>query len=546
VEAQVPLRVIRLTPTVRTPAGRETLPPTFFMRLPTLLLFFFASMSVHAASNRPNILIAIADDWSYPHASIHGTSWVKTPHFDRVAREGVLFTNAYTPVAKCAASRASLLIGRNPWQSGAAFVHWNFFPPEYRSYPEALGTLGYAVGFTGKGWSPGIARDAEGNPRQLTGKPWQERKLPPPTKGISNIDYAGNFEAFLDDTQGAPWCFWYGGNEPHRAYEFQSGVRVGGKSLDELDWVPGYWPDHPDVRHDILDYAYEIEHFDRHLGLMLAELERRGQLENTVVIVTSDNGMPFPRAKGQSYEIASHLPLAIRWPAGIPHPGRTVTDFVVFPDLAPTLLEINGVTSPEVGMQPMTGNSLLPLLVSDREGRVDPKRDHALLGRERHDPGRPHNAGYPIRGMVTDGFLYLYNFEPGRWPSGNPDTGYLDTDAGATRNILLKGRRTRGVTDPHWEFNFGLRPAEELYALADDPDNIRNLAGRPDFAARQTALRNRLFATLTKQEDPRIVGPDPEIFDTYPFANPAFNDLYERWQRKEVNLPHWADPEPAP
>jgi N-sulfoglucosamine sulfohydrolase len=509
------------------------------------LILASAVLLCAAPARRPNILIAVADDWSFPHASAYGTSWVSTPHFDRIAREGVLFANAYTPVAKCAASRAAVLLGRNPWQGGAAFVHWNYFPPGYRTYPEALAAAGYATGFTGKGWSPGIARHANGSPRSPLGPGFQTHKLTPPTSEIANLDYAANFAAFLDSAPaGQPWCFWYGGNEPHRAYEFRSGVTKGGKSLDQIDRVPGHWPDHPDVRHDLLDYAMETEHFDTQLGAIMAELVRRGELDNTLIIVTADNGMPFPRAKGQVYEAASHLPLAIRWPAGIPHPGRTVTDFVSFIDLAPTLLAAAGITPETSGMAPFAGRDLRPVLAGTGNGRMDPRRDHVLLGRERHDPGRPHNAGYPVRGIVTDGFLYLHNFAPDRWPSGNPETGYLDTDAAATRDVLLQARRTQGVTNPHWELNFGLRPADELYALADDPDNIRNLAQLPGHAAQVARLRQRLFDALRAEGDPRLTGNDPDFFDRFPFANDAFNDLYERWQRGELKLPHWADPEP--
>lgn len=526
------------------------------MRVPLLLLVgltvcWYAD-GLEAETNpsprpRPNILIAVADDWSFPHASIYGTNWVKTPHFDRVAREGILFRNAYTPVAKCAASRTCLLLGRNPWTSGAGFDHWNYFPPEYRTYPEALASAGYFVGFTGKGWSPGIAVDTAGRPRAVLGRAFQERKQPPPTRGIAAIDYAANFNDFLATAPaGAPWCFWYGGNEPHRDYEFRSGVTKGGKKLSDIDRVPGFWPDNEDIRHDLLDYAMEIEHFDAHLGRILAELERRGELEHTLIIVTADNGMPFPRAKGQSYELAGHLPLAIRWPAGIPHSGRVLTDFVTFPDLAPTLLDVAGVPRESSGMAPFSGRSLRPLLANAASGRVDPTRDHVLIGRERHDPGRPHNAGYPIRGIVTDHFLYLHNFAPDRWPSGNPETGYLDTDDGATRDVLLATRRTTGLTNPLWELNFGRRPAEELYSLRDDPDNVRNLAGRSEFATWQTTLRERLFHTLRTQGDPRLTGEPDDYFDRFPFAHPEFNDLYERWETGTLKLPHWADPEPKP
>ncbi|MFO1446667.1 MAG: sulfatase [Opitutaceae bacterium] len=490
-----------------------------------------------AGSSRPNILIAVADDWSFPHASAYGLAWVRTPAFDRVAREGVLFLNAYTPVAKCSASRASLLTGLNPWQLGAGFTHWSFFPPEVPTVTETLGRAGYRVGFTGKGWAPGIARQADGSPRLLLGTPFQTKKAPPPTTGISDHDYAGNFAAFLDAAPaGGSWCFWYGGMEPHRAYEAGSGVTKGGKKPDDIRSFPAHWPDHETVRSDLLDYALEVEHFDTHLGRMLAELERRGQLENTLILVTSDNGMPFPRAKGQCYDISVHLPLAIRWPAGVPHPGRSVDDYVSLPDLVPTLMEAAGLAWPSPTFARSPARSLLPLLRSDREGRVDPTRDAVLIGRERHDPGRPRNQGYPIRGIIADGLLYLRNYHAERWPSGNPETGYRDVDSSPTKSLILARHRTQ-PDEPAWLASFGMRADEELYDLSTDPDCVENVVGHLDRAAARYSLTDRLNATLSSQGDPRLVGPDPEIFDTYPFANPDHVDFYERFQSGEATLP---------
>jgi arylsulfatase A-like enzyme len=236
-----------------------------------------AVMGVQAAvaAQRPNILFALADDWSYGHAGAYGCAWVKTPAFDRVARAGVLFTQAYTPTAKCAPSRASILTGRNPWQLKAAANHWCFFPPEFTTYAEALAVSGYEVGMTGKGWAPGVAKDASGRLRQMAGRPFNRRTLEPPAGGIGKNDYAANFEAFLEQVPAdRPWCFWYGSTEPHRGYEYGSGAAKGGKRTDQIPRVPGYWPDTERVRQDLLDYAVEVEHFDRHLGRMLEALER--------------------------------------------------------------------------------------------------------------------------------------------------------------------------------------------------------------------------------------------------------------------------------
>jgi len=477
---------------------------------------------------RPNILFAIADDWGL-HGGVYGTPWVNTPSLDRVAREGLLFSNAYTPMAKCAPSRAIILTGRHLWQNEEAGNHMAVFPSKLKSWPEVLMDHGWHMGITGKGWGPGIANDASGKPRKITGIPFNDRKAEPPAQAISNNDYAANFTDFLDAApQDTPWCFWYGSTEPHRGYEFQVGVNKGGKSLSDIDRVPGYWPDNETVRHDMLDYAFEVEHVDRHLGRMLAELEQRGLLDNTLVIVTSDHGMPFPRVKGYAYHDSNHIPLAIRWPRGLQHPGRTIEDFVDFTDIAPTILDYAEIAVERSGMLPITGKSLRPILESAQAGRVLPERDHVLIGKERTDVGRPNDWGYPIRGIVTEDYLYLRNYEPTRWPAGNPETGYLDTDGSPTKTLLLElGRANRA--DRFWQLNFGMRPADELYDLRSDPDCIDNIATDTPDTVR--ALRERMESTLKAQRDPRMAG-EGYLFDNYaPTQGAGFYEKFLRGER---------------
>ncbi len=442
----------------------------------------------------PNILFAIADDISYPHMGAYGTSWVSTPAFDRVAREGVLFDRAYTPNAKCAPSRSVILTGRHSWQLGAAANHWPYFPEEYRTWAEALADHGYHVGYTGKGWGPGQAGKIDGQPRLLAGTPYQEHKATPPAEHVSDNDYAANFAAFLEARpEGQPFCFWYGALEPHRAYQYGVGVSEDGRQPAGVDAVPPYWPDTEAVRTDMLDYAFEIEHFDLHLQRMLARLEEEGELERTLVVVTSDNGMPFPRAKGQAYEVSNHMPLAAMWPAGIEKPGRTVDDFVSFVDLAPTFLEMAEISEAASGMLPIEGQSLLDILRSRGSGQIDPKRDHVLVGKERHDVGRPNDQGYPIRGIVTDSWLFLVNFEPDRWPAGNPETGYLNTDGSPTKTDDPRYATERGR---HEVLGAELRqaparravPPEERPGLRGEPGRGSD-PGRAQATAARAALR---------------------------------------------------------
>jgi arylsulfatase A-like enzyme len=482
---------------------------------------------------RPNILFAIADDASFPHFSAYGTDWVQTPAFDRVAEAGLLFTRAYTPNAKCAPSRAAILTGRNSWQLDEAANHWPYFPETFITYAEALGQHGYHVGHTGKGWAPGIA-EANGQPRHLAGRPFEAHTADPPAEHVSGIDYARNFAAFLDEKPDEqPFCFWYGGYEPHRAYEYGVGRRVAGKALHEIDRVPDFWPDTDTVRTDMLDYAFEIEHFDRHLGRMLAALEEQGELDNTLVVVTSDNGMPFPRVKGQAYELSNHMPLAIMWGDGITNPGRVIDDHVSFIDLAPTFLEVAGLSRQAAGMQPITGRSLTDIFAARHGGQVDPARDHVLIGKERHDIGRPEDRGYPIRGLVTDEYLYLRNFEPDRWPAGPPETGYLNTDGSPTKTAVIDARH-HVATLKYWRWSFGKRPAEELYHLGSDPATVINLADRPAYQERKRQLRAQLFRALRAQDDPRMFGRGT-VFDDYAYADTSNQNFYERYTRGELN-----------
>ncbi len=509
-------------------------------RFVSVILCVLAWGSALAAETKsfPNILFAIADDWGYGHASAYGANWVNTPAFDRVAKQGALFTHAYTPNAKCAPSRASILTGRNSWQLKEAANHICYFPPEFKTWAEALTEKGWFVGHTMKGWGPGVANDASGKPRLMTGKAFNARKAPPPTGGISNNDYAGNFNDFLNAAPtNTPWCFWYGSVEPHRHYEFGSGVAKGGKKLTDIDRVPAYWPDNDTVRNDMLDYAYEIEHHDRHLGRMLEELEKRGLLDNTLVIATSDHGMPFPRVKGNAYDFANHIPMAAMWKRGLTKPGRVVDDYVSFIDIAPTLIEAAGLKWAETGMAPSPGRSLFDIFKSEKSGIVNAARDHVLIGKERHDIGRPGDVGYPIRGILKDGMLYLDNFESSRWPGGNPETGYLECDASPTKTLVLSNHR-KDAKDPYWAACFGMRPEEELFDLKRDPDCMKNLASDPASAKIRASLKEALFNELKQQEDPRMFG-QGAMFDKYLHATPENVNFYEKYMRGEATKANW-------
>jgi N-sulfoglucosamine sulfohydrolase len=497
----------------------DTRASLFMLARLVLLLATFSILGAKAqGEDRPNILFIIYDDWGWQHAGAYGCDWVKTPNFDRVAREGVLFRNAFTSNPKCSPCRASILTGRNTWQTEEAVCHHGLFPRKFAVYPELLEQAGYTVGLTGKGWGPGDFKST-GFTRNPAGPSFDQFKQKPPTSDIGRNDYAKNFAAFLKQRPaGKPFCFWMGFTEPHRPYELDSGVRDGKKLTDAK--LPGYLPDNDTVRGDLLDYAVEVEWGDAQIGRTLEVLQAAGEMENTLIVISSDHGMPFPRVKGQIYEDGFHLPLAMRWGRGI-KPGRVVDDFINVRDFAPTYMELAGL-KPHAQM---TGRSLVKLLQSDKSGWVEPDRNVMLVGKERHDLGRPHDWGYPVRAIRTPEFLYCHNYHPERWPACNPETGFGNCDDGPTKSWIVD------ENGPFFALSFEFRPEEELYSLTDDPQCLKNLAADPQWVSTRKELRNRMETMLRAEQDPRVVG-DPAIFDTYQYSG-SRKKAYDTWLQSQ-------------
>ncbi|MEO0514384.1 MAG: sulfatase [Planctomycetota bacterium] len=468
-------------------------------------------------SRRPNILFVIADDAS--HYSAYGHTFVKTPCFDRIAEEGILFNNAFTTNPKCGPSRASILTGKHTWQNRESCLHWNYWPDDLSVFPDLLEQVGYHVGFAGKPWAPGDWRRC-GRRRNPVGNEYNTRTLTPPEQSkISNRDYAGCFTDFLEDRPDiAPFYFWCGGHEPHRAYVPGEGLRHG-KRLEDVTEVPPYWPQEDAIRSDMLDYAFETEWFDGQVSKIINKLEAIGELDNTLMIYTSDNGAPFPRVKGQMYDDDFRLPLSMMW-RDRTQGGREVDDLVSFTDFAATFLDVAHTDEPikETFLRNSPGKSLLDILDAVGSGTVTPDRKRAYMGRERHDLGREGDLGYPVRCVRTAQFLYVRNFMPDRWPAGNPETNFTNCDSSPTKTRVLE---LKDQGDPHyWKLSFGKRPAEELYDVVADPHCMINLAEKAEFAETKAALWNDLESELIRSGDPRIVG-DANTFDSVEYVADA-------------------------
>jgi arylsulfatase A-like enzyme len=279
--------------------------------------------------------------------------------------------------------------------------------------------------------------------------------------------------------------------------------------------VPGWLPDLSIVRNDILDYYFEIQKFDQELGEIIRLLKASGQMENTLIVITGDNGMPFPRAKATLYDAGSKVPLIISFSGQI-NAGIRIAEFVSLTDIAPTILELTNQTLPSA----MSGRTLWPLL----KGEKGKDRTAVFIERERHANVRKPELGYPSRAIRTADFLYIRNYAPDRWPAGDPDVyhsvgPYGDADASPSKQYILDNRSQPAIA-PFFSRAFGKRPAEELYDLRIDPDQLNNVASDKKHRQILADLRRQLEEWQTNTADPRASNSPNVVFDQYPYFGP--------------------------
>ncbi|MDA1301898.1 MAG: sulfatase [Proteobacteria bacterium] len=524
---------------------------------------------------KPNILFAFADDWGRyasayaPHqASPNLNELIHTPHFDRVASEGALFRNALVPAPSCTPCRSSLLSGQYFWQTGLGAILvgavWDPHIPTFPLQLEAEG--GYFIGYSYKVWSPGLSLNAPYGGKRTrfhsAGIRYNQfshmvtAKVPElgvdGAKQLMFDETRDNFRGFLDARpEGQPFCYWWGPTNTHRTWEQGSGKALWNIEPDDLEGrLPAFLPDVHEVREDAADYLGECQAVDHGLGILLAELEAIGELDNTLVVVSGDHGIPgMPRAKCNLYDIGCEVALAARWPGTIA-PGRVIDDFVNLMDLAPTLCEAGGIAVPGT----MSARSLMPLLESPESGQLDPERDFVVTGRERHvHMAREGFLPYPQRALREHGFIYIVNFEPDRWPMGDPKglddlsapapdydrlskdsfVAYGDLDASPTKAWMIHNREQDDV-EPLYQLGFGKRPREELYDLSKDPDYMNNVATDPQYEPVRARMEARLLAILEEQNDPRLME-QPCRFELEPYAGPVTEEYYKAMQTEWVD-----------
>ena len=451
-----------------------------------IYMILFIYMSCDQKKNksepkRPNILLLMSDNQSADHLGCYGDKSVKTPNIDKLAKKGLIFKNAYCSAPSCSPARASMLTGQDIWNLGEAANLWSSFP-KVKVYSQLMEASGYHIGIEGKGWGPGD--------ETVTG--WEHNP------GGTRYD---SFEEFFNEIEkGQPWMYWYSSRDPHRPYK-KEGWKNSGIQLDSI-FVPPYLPDNIEVRKDIADYYDEIQRFDEEVGSYISLLKEMGEFENTMIIVCSDNGWQMPRGLANLYDFGTKIPVIISWPDFFT-PGREIEDFINIKDFAPTFLELAGIAKPEQ----MNARSFVDILTSEKQGVINPQRDHVIMARERHAFVRRGGLGYPGRAIRTNDYLFIKNYEPERWPAGDPPL-YGDVDAhmlhydAPTKIHMLKNKNSEDIK-PLFDLAFSKRPEYELYNIKEDPFQMNNLSKVEEYKPVFEALLSKLNTYLVKTNDPR-------------------------------------------
>lgn len=521
-----------------------------------------ASAANAAETARPNLFFFYADDWARV-ASCYAdparpslSDVIKTPNIDRLAREGARFNNAFYSCPQCTPSRGAISTGSYFWRVGSTAIlsggEWAGAEDPFKALPkfaDLLGAAGYHTDRqhktlmftpttgTGQGASHKVGTFLRYGLYVSQAKTPEERR-----KRHDEIveQTRVTLRRVLAEAGAKPFFFVFGPINTHRPFARGSGQALWSIDPETLRGkLPPYLPDVPEIRADFADALGEVLALDLMLGVFLEELEKAGKLDNTLLVAAGDNGLPgVPRGKTQMYDLGSHAPLLMRWPGKI-KPGRVVDDFTTLMDLAPTFLEAGGVTPPAS----MDGRSLMPQMLASGSGTIDPKRDAAIYGRERHYiTARPGNLPYPSRALRTKDFLYIRNFKPERWPMGDPlgevtppfdalltntDVTMRDLDMGLTKAWLFTHRDDPAVR-PLFELTLGKRPAEELYDLRSDPHQMKNVAAEPAYAAKAAELRERLLVVLRATRDPRL----DDAFDRPPYVEADTSGATARGKKK--------------
>ena len=435
----------------------------------------------NADETRPNIILFIGDDISVNDFGCYGHPTIQTPNIDRLASQGVRFTNAYLTTSSCSPTRTSLITGRWPHNTGAPELHMaNPHLVDLPQFPNELRKAGYYTAQAGKWHFNGDATksfDTRHNSRPSGGEKW--------------------VQCLQDRPKSKPFFMWYAAYDAHRGWD--QPLSAGPHGPDDAH-VPPYQVDGTETRNDLAHYYNEVHRFDMNIDRVVAELKRQGVYENTVIIVMADNGRPFPRDKTWLYDSGIKTPLIVHWPEKL-RKSSLPTSLVSVIDLVPTILELANVACPPT----VQGVSLVPLLLNPN----DCVRDFVFAEHNWH------TQRYHERMVRYGDFVYIRNNLPSLIGFNIVHYNTYGKLAPAYSELVERWR-AGDATAAQQQVMAKPRPEEMLFNVARDPHQLNNLADQPEYAAMLNALR----ATLRQWTE--------ETGDTIPKLNDMTPDRNDR------------------
>ena len=416
-----------------------------------LLILFATQLALAQPKNLPNIILFIADDVGWNDIGCYGNTAVFTPNIDRMAQEGIRFTNTYLTASSCSPSRTSIISGRYPHNTGSAELHTSL-PAEVPIFPELLKEAGYYTAQAGKWHMGDDARrgfDVIHDDGKKNGIGGEAMWLP----------------TLRERPKDQPFFLWFASIDAHRPWGANA---FSEKTTYSKISPPPFLANTESTKKDLAQYYDEITRFDDFIGKVEEELRRQGVLDNTMIIIMSDNGRPFPRSKTRVYDSGMKTPFVVKWNAGLPQKGAVSNSLISVIDIAPTLLQLTGVDA----LPSFQGKSFVPVL-------KDPARAFRNYVFSEHNW---HDQEALERMVRTPDYLYVLNLRPNL---SNP--GPADSNNSPSFQDLKAIRDAGHLTAAQTDVFMVPRPAEELFDCRKDPLQLVNRASVPEY---QDALKD--------------------------------------------------------
>ena len=447
-----------------------------------------------SASDRPNVIVFIADDVSWDDFGCYGSKSARTPHIDGLAAGGIRFDQAYLTASSCSPSRCSIITGRYPHNNGGASELHRPLSWHLVKFPSLLREAGYYTALSGKDHMPQDDAPENARANEVPRKAW-DHKDDGRARGNSG-GHANWVKLVHERPRDKPFFFWFAAYDAHRGWDADKQWQsdYGEKHAQDSVSVPPFLVDEEATREDLASYQNEVTRFDHYIGLTVAELKKQDVLGNTLIFVLADNGRPFPRAKTRLHDSGMKTGLVAHWPMGIQDAGRNSKSLVSVIDLAPTILNLAKIEIP----QAMQGVSMFPLLANTE----DTIREYAFSEHNWHD-----YEAYG-RSVRVDNFLYIINGRPEK-----PWQGPADSVRSPSHQALLHKESTASLTVAQQDVLLAPRPTIELYDCASDPNQLVNLAGQPKHAEIEKRLAQTLAQWQQETGDTMPSKLTPDTFD---------------------------------